>query len=218
MIIKYVAISIVILGVFAVATFAYKNNTSTKPPGLEELFASTATQEISSWSIYHNEFFGYQIRYPSNLEVSPIFEDLYGVGGDMTSVIATAPSIEISNAQTSAPLTIQIIRNKKGFSPEQWATATVKKVSGNIINREQAFFVEDKNAYLIEVKGVYLDKPSTADGVSTLDNFYTLLFIQEGDRIIRVSYPSSRNSGDANLICSSCNLYSEIVPTITFDK
>jgi hypothetical protein len=163
--------------------------------------------------VYHNRFFGYQIRFHNPLEVRPVRNDYYGVNYDDRAVLEVQPSVEISPPQEDG-LQINVIRNDKNYHLEQWVDDTIKQYKENVIKAEQNLTIQNRPAYSIEFKGIYNNLPSSTkliDSSATAGTFYKFVFIQDGDRIIRVSFPTVDPEN-----CGDCYIYSDVFSTFTF--
>jgi hypothetical protein len=164
------------------------------------------------WQLYRNSVFGYSISYPATFSISASLDGFYDVG-DITDVTAQ-PSIEIESPQSSIPLSIQIVRNPEGYSPNQWLNASFKQDANNVITAESCFSIQGRDACSIEFKGTYsLIAYSAEDRATTLDTFFSFTFIRDADRMIIVSFPTSTGTD-----CEDCELYSNIFSTLSFEK
>jgi hypothetical protein len=160
---------------------------SAQRPGEQHAQASDA------WHVYHNEFFGYSIRFPALLRARPALGDDYGLG-DAENVLHAQPIIEIRE------LTIDVFRNNRDLSPQQWLEDKIGRLPPSITaTGARGYQIYGRDAYSIELRG---------------DDFADQqIAIRDKDRMISVSFPILKR-----VECPYCSLYPRVFDTLTFQK
>jgi hypothetical protein len=177
--------------------------------------ASSTDGSANVLKTYTNKYFNYQIQYRPPIDVQPVLGDFYGVSEDGQTTLDAEPIIEVAGPETRIAAYIEVVRNRQNLSPKQWAELTVKYDKSNIVRNERSYTVQGREAYSLEVEGGVKNSPEqkNGEGYATLDGFDQLIFIKDGDRMFRLSYPYSDYTD-----CDTCQLYPEVFSTFQFTK